>query len=133
LALAGAILGGTTACNDHNPTVVFTGDAGGSGKSEAGSPQDSGGNHDGGGAADVAIAADVGSQSIDALLAVDLVPDVNPIVLDGAIDRALDLNQAADGPVPIDGAGPALDGSGGFTLEVGVDLSARFDGSGVGG
>jgi hypothetical protein len=115
LALAGAILGGTTACNDHNPTVVFTGDAGASGKSETGSPQDSGGNHDGG-AADVAIATDNGAASVDV-----------------GIDRAVDLNQVVDGPAPVDGAGPALDGSGGFTLEVGVDLSTRFDGGGVGG
>jgi hypothetical protein len=97
LALAGAILGGTTACDDHNPTVVFTGDAGGSGKSEAGSPQDSGNGHDGGVAADVAVATDFGGQSLDAPLAVDVAPDVNPIVLDGAasvdvgIDRAVDL------------------------------------------
>jgi hypothetical protein len=39
-AIFGAIFGGMTACNDHNPTVVFTVDVDGGGKSEAGISQD---------------------------------------------------------------------------------------------
>jgi hypothetical protein len=108
LALVGLILGGGTACKDHNPTVVFTGaDAGGDGKSETGAPLDGGGSRDGGSAVEVAIATDLGNQIVDAPL--------------------------ADGPASIDSAGTGLDGSGGLTLDVGVDSYALHDGGGAGG
>jgi hypothetical protein len=75
LAFAGAIFGGSTACNDHNPTVVFPVDAGEGGKIEAGASPD------GGGIIDVSTPVDVG------------------------IDRKVDLHQVVDGPAPFDGVG----------------------------
>jgi hypothetical protein len=132
------VLGGFTACSDHNPTVVFVGDAGADGKSEAGAAQDGGGSHDGG----VAVAADTRGLSIDVPSALDLAQETSSAV-DVAntpdVNRAADVNQAIDLPTvidtsrAIDGAGQTLDGSGGTALDLGVDSSAASDGGGTGG
>ena len=136
------VFGGLTSCSDHNPTVVFKLDAGTAGKSEAGTSQDGGGSHDGGATAEVAVAADVGGPLGDVPLALDLAPETNP-VLDVAnpldVTRAADLNQAIDLSTAtdtrrtIDGAGQALDGPGGTTLDLGIDSSAAQDSGGTGG
>jgi hypothetical protein len=155
------LLGGITACSDHNPTVVFTADAGIDGKSQAGASLDGGGSHDGGTVAEVAVAADSGGQAADASWPVDVAPEATPISdasnsvdLGVGPDLALDLNQTADshaatdvspaaidlGPgaidlssAAIDGASPALDVSAGTSLEVGIDSSAVHDGGGTAG
>ena len=136
LAVAGLALGGITACKDHNPTVVFTGDAGTDGKTEAGAPQDGGGSHDGTAAAEAASATDVGGPTVDVPLAVDLASDVNGVI-DVAnpvdADHAVDLNQAIDSPASIDGSGLAVDGTAGPAVDVGVDSSAPHDGGETGG
>jgi hypothetical protein len=139
------VFGGLTACSDHNPTVVFVGDAAADGKSEAGSPQDSVGGHDGGGAAEVVVAVDAGGPLGDVPLAVDLPPEANPVsdVANLDVNRAVDLFQAIDLPTAlpttidagraIDGPGQALDGPGGTVLDLGADSSAAHDGDGIGG
>jgi hypothetical protein len=143
------VLGGITACSDHNPTVVFTVDAA-AGKSDAGTSQDGGGSHDGGTAAEVAVAPDGGGPLADVPTGGDLPPDADRIsdvaslpdvgVADVGADRALDSNQASDSATAIDSSrtgtdspGPAVDGSGGSTLDVGGDSSAAPDGGGAGG
>jgi hypothetical protein len=138
------VLGGITACSDHNPTVVFTVDAA-AGKSEAGTSQDGGGSHDAGTAAEVAVAPDGGGPVPDVSTAGDLPPDADRIsdvanTLDAGVDRTVDLNQAVDNSpaidssrTGIDSAGPAVDGSGGSALDVGADSSAVHDGGGAGG
>jgi hypothetical protein len=151
------VLGGITACSDHNPTVVFTVDAGTTAKSEAGTSQDGGGSHDGGTAAEAAVVSDVGGV-FDVSLPADLVLEANPIdaftSADAGLDLAPDQNQSADGPAvidvsrsaidvspassdlspaAIDGVGPGLDGSGGTSLEVGIDSTVVHDGGGTAG
>jgi len=136
------VLGGFTACSDHNPTVVFVGDAGADGKSEAGASQDGGGSHDGGVGKEVAVAADTGSVPVDVQSALDRAqetisgvdvantPDVNPAA---DVNHAIDLPTAIDTGRAIDGAAQAIDGSGGTALDLGVDSSATPDGGGTGG
>jgi hypothetical protein len=138
------VLGGITACSDHNPTVVFTVDAA-AGKSEAGTSQDGGGSHDGGTGAEVAVAPDGGGPVADVPTAVDLPADAERIsdvanAPDADADGTVDLSQAVDIPTAIDSrrtgidsAGPAVDGSGASALDVGVDSSAVHDGGGAGG
>ena len=138
------VLGGITACSDHNPTVVFTVDAA-AGKSEAGTSQDGGGSHDAGTAAEVAVAPDGGGPVADVPTAFDLPADSDRIsdvanLPDAGVDRVVDLNQAVDSPTAmdsnrngIDSAGPAADGSAASALDVGVDSSAVHDGGGAGG
>ena len=148
------VLGGVTACSDHNPTVVFTGDAGVDGKGEAGIVQDGGGNHDGGTVAEVAVTVDGGGPAFEVLLPVDLAPQANPspdasapVDLGVGPDLALDSNRTTDSPAAadvrpaaidvspaaIDGASPTLDGSAGTSLEVGIDSSTVHDGGGTAG
>ena len=138
----GLVLGGMTACSDHNPKVFFAADAGADGKSEAGAPQDGGGSHDGGA---VEVASDGGALGVEVRLPIDLTVEANPSIdvaslADTALDRPVDQNQATDGPAAIDSnrpeldsAGPALDGPAGTLLEVGFDSSAVRDGGGTGG
>ena len=136
------VLGGITACSDHNPTVVFTPDAGADAKSsEAGTPQDSGGSHDGG-SAEVTVAVDGAGPLLDVSSAVDQAPEVNLVVdvassqdtgVDRAADLAIDSSPATDTSRAIDGADSALDGPGGTPLDVGSDSSAVHDGGGTGG
>jgi hypothetical protein len=138
LAVTSLVLGGLAGCNDHNPNVVFPTDAGVDGKTEAGAPQDAGTSHDGAAAAEVATAADVGTQGTDARLAADVTPDANQGIdvaspVDASVDHAVDANGAINSPAPVDGSGLVVDGSGGSALDVGVDLSASFDGDGAGG
>jgi hypothetical protein len=110
------VLGGVTACSDHNPTVVFTGDAGVDGKGEAGIAQDGGGNHDGGTVAEVAVTVDGGGPAFEVLLPVDLAPQGNtipdassPVDLGVGPDLALDSNQATDSPAVADVHPAAID------------------------
>jgi hypothetical protein len=136
------VLGGITACSDHNPTVIFTADAGADAKTEAGTSHDGGSSHDGG--TDVVTAKDDGPAS-DVLVPVDLAPEASPAIdvaslPDAGSDRAVDQAQALDGAAPTDsnraerdGAGPALDGPAGTAPEVGIDSSAVHDGGGTAG
>jgi len=137
------VLGGITACSDHNPTVVFVGDAGVDGRGETGTPLDGGGSsHDSGAAAEVA--AEVGGPVVDVRPADAQAPDANPAIdvaipPDVAADRVLDLNLSIDSPPAvdtngaIDGASSVLDGVAATSLDVGFDSSPAFDGGGTGG
>jgi len=139
------VLGGITACSDHNPTVVFVVDAGVDGKSEAGSPQDGGGTgHDGGAFAEVAVAAEVGGSVVDVRPAVDQAPDANPpsdvaIPPDVVADQAADLKLSIDSPPAVDadramdGANWVYDGAAAMARDGEIELSAALDGGGTGG
>jgi len=139
------VLGGISACSDHNPTVTFTTDAGTTGKSEAGTSLDGGGNHDGGLAPDAVGAADVGGTAVDVSSSADQALDVNPSTdaanpLDVGVDRQADLAPTVDTSaaldnkgVSVDGAGASLDGPGTASIEVGTDSASASDLGGTGG
>jgi len=119
LVATSLLLGGVTACSDHYPTVVFTGDAGVDGKGGAGTSLDGGGNHDGGTATEVAVATDGGGPVVDVSL---------------PVDQASQSNPTPDAATSVDAVvGPAVDGSTGTSLEVGIDSSAVHDGGGTAG
>ena len=134
LAVTTLVLGGSAACNDHNPKVVFTTDAGIDGKTEAGAPQDTGTGHDTAAVPDAPIALDVGAQGADAPLATEVAPEVNRgIDTPSALDVSLDANVTIDGATSVDGSGPAVDGAGGSAVDVGIDSSVTIDGGKAGG
>jgi hypothetical protein len=142
LTLAGSVLGGMSACSDHDPTVVFKMDAAGDVKVEAGAPQDSGASFDAGSVADSAIVTDGAGPVVDAPSAVDLAQEANQgvdashpvdVSADLPVTVVVDSNQVVDGPAAVDSAGSALDGSGRATLDADVDSSALHDAEGVEG
>jgi len=129
------VLGGVTACSDHNPTVVFTGDAGVDGKGEAGIALDGGGNHDGGTVTEVAVSVDGGGPALEVSSPVDLAQQSNPIPdastsLDLGVgpDLTLDSNHTTDSPAAADVSAATAD-----VRSVAIDVSpAGIDASPTG-
>jgi hypothetical protein len=134
LAVTTLVLGGFAACNDHNPKVVFTTDAGIDGKTEAGALQDTVAGRDLGADPDGPTVAEVAAQGADAPLAAEVAPDGNRgIDASSALDVSVDANVTIDGATSVDGSGPAVDGVGGSAIDVGIDSSATIDGGKAGG